>query len=242
MGANHTKRRMWAIAGKLPLSWGSPKVQGAKRQAGLCLVALMLSSLSEWAGSACLTLVAALPLKKFGLIPGFRGLPRARFAASGPPNRPFFRALLTHFSGPISILTSILLSPKHTLVVKEYRTFPPRKVVAIMPPKNRHWDIAIQYTTPDRRQPRRYKTRYRCHCCGFITLCERDLWDRCPVCFWEDDPDQSADPQYAGGINRVSLYIAQDNFRRFGAIELDAKLYVRAPRADEIPPGYNPHR
>lgn len=111
-----------------------------------------------------------------------------------------------------------------------------------MPPKNRHWDIAIQYTTPDRRQPRRYKTRYRCHCCGFITLCERDLWDRCPVCFWEDDPDQSADPQYAGGINRISLFSARDNFRRFGAIELDAKLYVRAPRADEIPPGYNPHR
>lgn len=44
-----------------------------------------------------------------------------------------------------------------------------------------------------------------CPCCGEKTLMERDNYEICKVCGWEDDDIQSADPDYAGGANHISL-------------------------------------
>ncbi len=49
-----------------------------------------------------------------------------------------------------------------------------------------------------------------CPCCGFLTL-EGDYGSYiiCPVCNWEDDPVQLANPCSAGGANGLSLSEAQ---------------------------------
>jgi hypothetical protein len=44
-----------------------------------------------------------------------------------------------------------------------------------------------------------------CPCCGKNTLNESGRYEICPECWWEDDPVQSDDPDYAGGANRKSL-------------------------------------
>ena len=44
-----------------------------------------------------------------------------------------------------------------------------------------------------------------CPCCGTRTLGRRKEYEICPVCFWEDDPIQDADPDYIGGANTLSL-------------------------------------
>jgi len=60
-------------------------------------------------------------------------------------------------------------------------------------------------------------------------------FDLCPVCFWEDDPIQFEDHDYAGGANIISLRHAQQNFREFGASERQFVDKVRPPRKDEVP-------
>ncbi|WP_334748438.1 CPCC family cysteine-rich protein [Phytobacter diazotrophicus] len=45
-----------------------------------------------------------------------------------------------------------------------------------------------------------------CLCCGKRTLEERGSYEICAVCGWEDDPVQSADPDFAGGANSLSLH------------------------------------
>lgn len=59
-------------------------------------------------------------------------------------------------------------------------------------------------------------------------------YDVCPVCYWEDDPIQFADPDYAGGANEGSLNEDRANFRAFGACEEEFVQYVRPPTAAEI--------
>jgi Cysteine-rich CPCC len=77
--------------------------------------------------------------------------------------------------------------------------------------------------------------KYPCPCCGYKTIYREDtFYDLCPVCFWETDPTQLADPHYKGGANRPSLADAQQNFILFGACEKDVFPYVRLPLADEI--------
>ncbi len=73
--------------------------------------------------------------------------------------------------------------------------------------------------------------KYACPCCGYKTLCEVPprCYAICPVCYWEDDPVQFNDPDYAGGANKVSLNEARRNFLEFGASELEWKSFVRAP-------------
>jgi hypothetical protein len=51
-----------------------------------------------------------------------------------------------------------------------------------------------------------------CPCCGEFTLSEKDFYEICPVCNWEDDPVQSTDPTYAGGANTMSLIQARVNW------------------------------
>lgn len=81
-------------------------------------------------------------------------------------------------------------------------------------------------------------TRFPCPCCGHLTMHEeqRGSFDICPVCFWEDDPVQWADPSYEGGANGPSLNTARKNFKTFGAFEEKFVGNVRAPRPEELPP------
>jgi hypothetical protein len=77
--------------------------------------------------------------------------------------------------------------------------------------------------------------KYPCPCCGYQTFDYKPdgSYIICPVCFWEDDPIQLEDPDYAGGANRISLKQAQKNFIEFGAMEQDMIKNVRPPLPDE---------
>jgi hypothetical protein len=44
-----------------------------------------------------------------------------------------------------------------------------------------------------------------CRCCGFNTITAYGDYEICEVCGWEDDPIQGAEPDYAGGANKLSL-------------------------------------
>ncbi len=77
--------------------------------------------------------------------------------------------------------------------------------------------------------------KYTCPCCGYQTLSEPPpgTYEICPVCFWEDDGVQFADPDYEGGANRASLRQEQQLFLKR---EMNGSLqgaWVRLPRADE---------
>ena len=50
---------------------------------------------------------------------------------------------------------------------------------------------------------------FPCPCCGARTISEIGAYEICDVCGWEDDPVQSADPDYAGGANAESLNTAR---------------------------------
>ena len=74
-----------------------------------------------------------------------------------------------------------------------------------------------------------------CRCCGCLTMGEYDGYFICPVCFWEDDPYQADNPDYAGGANRTSLLQARWNYNQFGACEQSMIKHVRPPTDDELP-------
>lgn len=78
--------------------------------------------------------------------------------------------------------------------------------------------------------------KYKCPCCGYYTFTDRPTgnYDICGVCYWEDDSIQSADPNYTGGANSVSLSQARANYRMFRACSRDMIPYVRQPRTDEL--------
>ncbi len=77
--------------------------------------------------------------------------------------------------------------------------------------------------------------KYTCPCCGYKTIPREDtFYDLCPVCFWETDPYQLANPTYKGGANAPSLMEAQQNFILFGACEKEDVTKTRMPLADEI--------
>ena len=74
-----------------------------------------------------------------------------------------------------------------------------------------------------------------CPCCNFNTFEKgaRGSYEICPVCFWEDDPTQEADPDYDGGANGISLKQARLNYRSCGAIKYEFVRYVRKPSDEE---------
>lgn len=76
---------------------------------------------------------------------------------------------------------------------------------------------------------------YPCLCCRFKTLTEQPpgTFEICPVCFWEDDAAQAANPSLAGGANKMSLSEARANFLSFGASSKDALRSVRKPLPEE---------
>jgi len=58
-------------------------------------------------------------------------------------------------------------------------------------------------------------TRYNCPCCGYPTLEERQSWEICCLCDWEDDgqDDPYADQVWGGPNQDYSLTQARQNFR-----------------------------
>jgi hypothetical protein len=73
--------------------------------------------------------------------------------------------------------------------------------------------------------------RYICDCCGFRTLLQKDRYEGCRVCGWEDDPSAIETP--SGGPNGITLHEARQNFKRFRASRRDRLGRVRNPRPDE---------
>ena len=64
--------------------------------------------------------------------------------------------------------------------------------------------------------------KFRCFCCGYKTLVRdssQPTFEICPVCFWENDLIQNANPQYSGGANLLNLNQAKIKYKQFGAIE-----------------------
>lgn len=78
--------------------------------------------------------------------------------------------------------------------------------------------------------------RYRCPCCGYLTLDDRGGFQICQVCFWEDDGQDDHDATcIRGGPNgRLSLSEARLNYKRIGACDEAHLLSVRPPRVDEL--------
>jgi len=62
-----------------------------------------------------------------------------------------------------------------------------------------------------------YKDRYLCPCCFMPTLDERSGYEICPICFWEDDGQDSDDADIVrGGPNsNYSLTEARSDFEEF---------------------------
>lgn len=61
---------------------------------------------------------------------------------------------------------------------------------------------------------KRAKVFYPCPCCGEYTIETPGMYDICKVCGWEDDDTQSADPDYAGGANSLSLNQYKEQFQK----------------------------
>jgi hypothetical protein len=77
---------------------------------------------------------------------------------------------------------------------------------------------------------------YRCPCCSHLTLCGRAGFEICPVCYWEDDGQDSHDAdEVRGGPNgSLNLTQARQNFREFGATDRKFLQSVRRPRPEEV--------
>ncbi len=71
----------------------------------------------------------------------------------------------------------------------------------------------------------------RCPCCGYYTLYGKgsNEYDICPVCFWENDPWQEAEPMEVDGANGVSLMQARENFAQLHVSEERFADKVRNP-------------
>ena len=72
-----------------------------------------------------------------------------------------------------------------------------------------------------------------CQCCGYVAVSH--VSPTCPVCYWESDPIQDVDPDYAGGANDISLREARANFARYRVSDPRFKDRVRDPLREEEP-------
>ncbi len=73
-----------------------------------------------------------------------------------------------------------------------------------------------------------------CACCGYQTIEEKGCFEICPICYWEDDAVQEADPWFSGGANKPSLHQAQLNFKMFGAMEERFQKKVREVNSQDL--------
>jgi hypothetical protein len=78
--------------------------------------------------------------------------------------------------------------------------------------------------------------KYKCPCCGFLTLDERGGDEMWPVCYWEDDgqDDHDADRVRGGPNGSLSLAQARNNFSRVGASDERYLKSVRKPTESEV--------
>jgi hypothetical protein len=53
-----------------------------------------------------------------------------------------------------------------------------------------------------------------CPCCGKLAIFDLGDYEICKWCGWEDDPIQSADPNYSGGANTFNLNQAKAEFQK----------------------------
>lgn len=78
-------------------------------------------------------------------------------------------------------------------------------------------------------------TKYTCPCCWYKTLSEKPWsYEICPICFWEDDLDQSLFPDLDWWPNYVTLIQAQQNYIKYGVCEIQFKDKVRLPNENDI--------
>ena len=79
------------------------------------------------------------------------------------------------------------------------------------------------------------RSLHACPCCGSRTLLERGGYELCPVCYWEDDGQDSHDAdEIRGGPNgELSLTRARENYRQIGASDPKFLNAVRKPLAGE---------
>ena len=54
---------------------------------------------------------------------------------------------------------------------------------------------------------------YPCPCCKSREIGVLGNYEICSICGWEDDPTQSADPEYSGGANKKCLNQAQKEWK-----------------------------
>jgi hypothetical protein len=57
-----------------------------------------------------------------------------------------------------------------------------------------------------------------CSCCGYNTIRKKGDYEICPICHWEDDYVQDADPWLENG-SKTSLAAAQQNYQSIGVSE-----------------------
>jgi hypothetical protein len=79
--------------------------------------------------------------------------------------------------------------------------------------------------------------RWSCPCCGCFTLVEEPpgTFQICPVCWWEDDSVQFADPDFEGGASAPCLRSARRSYLLTGVADPDHRGRVRPPLPDERP-------
>ncbi len=77
--------------------------------------------------------------------------------------------------------------------------------------------------------------KHQCPCCGYRTLSQRNEYEICLVCFWEDDGQEDADADVVrGGPNRrLSLTAARDNYKRIAVADPQNLPHVRPPTDEE---------
>lgn len=77
--------------------------------------------------------------------------------------------------------------------------------------------------------------KYKCFCCGNLTLQTRGNYDICPVCFWEDDANLILDrgEMRSSANHGMTLKEGQQNYKEFGACEREMLPYVRKPKSFE---------
>ena len=86
--------------------------------------------------------------------------------------------------------------------------------------------------TQDGMEPYDPTPRFQCPCCDHVTLAEKDRWEICSVCFWEDDGVDVDSPDCCSGANHgLTLRQARQNFAEFGACEPEMRRNV-LPKAD----------
>ena len=73
--------------------------------------------------------------------------------------------------------------------------------------------------------------KHACACCGFYTITE--IYETCPVCFWEEDIYQEKNIDDDSGPNKTSLREARRNFKKYGVIDTSFQEYVRGPMKNE---------